>query len=293
MTVQAVPYVVVLGFLFGSTLIASRFSVGQFHPTTYIGLRMALASLGHIALLTLAPRQFKWSTDLSLWRHAALLGVIGTAVPMTAIVTSLVYQSSGITAVLLTTGPAITVLMAHFLLVDELLTRRKIIGVGLALGGALLLALRGENGLPNMQHASFTGYGLVLLAMVCSSSMTIYARKFMSSYDSMQVASVRMFAAATTILPLSLLLVGFDLQRVTSQGYFALGYAALVGTFGGLILAFYNIKRFGATTAAMTLYVVPIFAGFGGVLVLGETITVGMLLGAALIVFGVGLINQT
>jgi drug/metabolite transporter (DMT)-like permease len=250
---------------------------------------MVLASIGHIVFFAMTRRT--WPTDVKLWKHASLLGVAGTAIPMTAIVTSLLYQSSGMTGVLLTAGPAITVLMAHFTLADERLTRRKSIGVFLALVGALFLTLRGETGLPGVQEANPLGYGLVLLAMVCASAMTIYARVFMRGLDSMQVASVRMFTAAVAIIPLSFIFVGFDLDQVNSQGYLALIYAGLVGTFGGFILAFYNIKRFGATASAMTLYVVPIVAGFGGVLVLSETVTSGMLLGTALIVFGVGLIN--
>ena len=62
---------------------------------------------------------------------------------------------------LLTTMPAFTVILAHFFLPDEFLTRRKIIGVTLALGGAILLALSGEDGLPNMSGAPPTGYLLV------------------------------------------------------------------------------------------------------------------------------------
>ncbi len=290
MPIQAVPYIVLLGFFFGSTLIASRFGVGQFHPTTYIGLRMVLASLAHVVLLL--PRRHKWPTNPSLWRHAGLLGVLGTAIPMTCIVSSLQYQSSGITAVLLTSGPAITVLMAHFTLHDEPLTWRKSIGILFALGGALLLALRGESGLPDMRQGSPIGYGLVLVAMISGSAMTIYARKYMRHFDSMEVAGVRMFTAAVFIMPLSLLFVGFNLQNVDGQGYFALIYASLVGTFGGFILAFYNIKRFGATASAMTLYVVPVVAAIGGVFILGETITIGMLAGAALIVLGVALLNK-
>lgn len=253
---------------------------------------MVLASLGHVTLYVLAPQLRKWPTDPYLWRHAALLGVVGTAIPMTAIVTSLMYQSSGVTAVLLTSGPAITVLLAHFTLADETLTWRKSIGVTLALGGALFLAIRGESGLPDMSQGSPVGYGLVLLAMVCASGGTIYARKFMRDFDSWDVASIRMFVAALTVMPLSALLVGIDLQQVNSQGYAALGYATLVGTFGGFILAFYNIKRFGATAGAMALYVVPIVAGLGGVLVLGETITTDMLAGAGLIILGIAILNQ-
>jgi drug/metabolite transporter (DMT)-like permease len=292
MTLQALPYVSLLGFLFGSTLIASRFSVGQFEPVTYIGLRLTMASLGHAAVYTLARRR-RWPTERRLWRHAVVLGVLGTAVPMTAIVTSLQYQSGGITALLVTTSPALTVLLAHFFLPDESLSLRKGAGVVLALGGAALLALRGESGLPDVTQASPVGYGLVLLAMALGSSMTIYARKYMRDLDAFDVASVRMFAASLAIMPVSALVAGFDLHAVDGQGYLALAYAAMVGTFAGFILAFYNVKRFGATASAMTAYVIPVVTGIGGMLVLGETITPMMLVGMGVILSGIAIINQS
>ncbi len=243
MTIQALPYIILLGFFFGSTMIASRFSVGQLHPISYIGLRMILASLACVLVYIIASRRYKWPTNPRLWRHATLLGVVGTAIPMTSIVTSLQYQSSGVTAVLLTTGPAITVLMAHFALADETLNWRKGFGILLALGGALLLAIRGESGLADVQQGQLTGYALIFVAMICGSSMTIYTRKYMREFDPFQVTSIRLFIAGLIILPLAIFVVGIDVQNVTRQGYFALVYAALVGTFRGFILAFYNIKR--------------------------------------------------
>ena len=292
MTTQALPYITLLGFFFGSTLVVSRFSVGQFQPSTYLGLRMILASLGYVALFTLAPQRFKWPTGRRLWHHAALLGIVGTAIPMTAVVTSLLYQSSGVTAILLTCGPAVTVLLAHFALPDERLTWRKGTGVSLALSGALVLALRGESGLPDVSRASQTGYILVFIAITCGSGMTIYTRKFMRDLNSIEVSSIRMFVAALAIVPLSVIIVGLDLKNVTGQGYVALLYAAVVGTFGAFLLAFYNVKRFGATTAAMVLYITPITAAIAGVVVLGERITAGMLVGTFLIVIGIATINQ-
>ena len=288
---HSVPYVVLLGILFGTTLVASRFAVGQFLPITYIGLRLVLASLGHVAIYAFF-RRHRWPTGSVLWRRSAVIGIFATAIPMTAIVSSLQFQSSGLTAVLITTSPAITVLMAHFFLPDEPLTRRKGLGILLALSGALLLAIRGESGLPDVSQASPIGYGLVLVAMVSASGATIYTRLYMRDLDALDVASVRMWVAAAAVMPLSLLLVGFDLDNVTSQGYTALLYAALIGTFSGMMLAFYNIQRFGATASAMTSYVIPIVAGIAGVLLLGETITTFMAIGMALIIAGIALINQ-
>lgn len=292
MPIQAIPYVLLLGVLFGTTLIASRFSVGQFEPTTYISLRLVLASLGYFFLYVFSGQRRKWPTGRNLWKHAGLLGVFGTAVPMVFLVTSLKFQSSGMTSILITLGPAITVVMAHFVLPEEPLTKRKTVGVVIALSGALLLVLLGESGIPDVSQANPIGYFLVLTAMVCGSATTVYARKYMTDLDAVQVASVRIFVAALVVVPLSLLIIGFDLSRVNQQGYLALGWASLTGTFLAMLIAFYNIKRFGATTAAMTAYVIPVVASIGGMLVLNEEITSGMLAGMALIVIGITVINQ-
>jgi drug/metabolite transporter (DMT)-like permease len=58
------------------------------------------------------------------------------------------------------------------------------------------------------------------------------------------------------------------------------------------LLDFYNTQRFGASTAVMVSYVVPIVGVLGGVLLLNEQITSGMLVGMLLIVLGLGLVMR-
>ncbi len=291
MSIEALPSISILAIFFGTTLIASRFSVGQFTPLTYIGLRFLIASLCYVAIYTLSPKRH-FPKDRNVWRHAPVLGVFSTAIPMTLIVSSLQYQSSGVTALLLTAGPALTVIMAHFALQDERLTPRKIIGVGLAVGGAVLLAILGESGLPDVSRANPLGYLMVLTAIVIASVMTIYARKYMRDLNAFDVGSVRMWTAGVVLMPISLLAAGLDLSNVTSQGYLALLYAALIGTFAGMLLAFYNVKRFGATASAMTSNLIPVVAIIGGAFLLGETITTGMMGGMVLILSGMVVLNR-
>ena len=291
MSVQALPYISILAIFFGTTLIASRFSVGQYDPLTYIGLRFLIASLCYAAIYVISSKR-KLPQDRNVWRHAPVLGIFSTAIPMTLIVSSLQYQSSGVTSLLLTAGPALTVIMAHFLLNDERLTPRKILGVSLAVGGAALLAILGESGLPDVTRANPLGYFMVLTAMLLASIMTIYARKYMRNLDSFDVGGVRMWTAAVTMIPLSLLFAGLDLSHVNVQGYIALLYAALIGTFAGMLLAFYNVKRFGATASAMTSNLIPIVAILGGAFLLGESITSGMLGGMILILSGMIILNR-
>jgi len=182
--------------------------------------------------------------------------------------------------------------MAHFVLPDESLNWRKALGISLALSGALSLILLGESGLPDVSQVNPVGYGLVFGAMIFGGASTVYARKYMREMDSFDVASVRMVTAALIVMPISLLVAGFDFSSVDSRGYFALIYGTLTATFAGGLIGFIVIKRFGATVSAMVAYVIPVVAGIGGVLLLGEQITSGMLAGVALIMLGLALINR-
>jgi drug/metabolite transporter (DMT)-like permease len=290
---KSVPYVLLLGCLFGISIVVSRFSVRQYKPVTFIGLRLTLASLGFIVVFSLGIGKRSWPRGRDLWWKGFLLGVFGTAVPMTGIVSSLQYLSSGLTSILITVNPAFTVVLAHFFLDDEPLTRRKSAGVLLALGGGVSLVILGESGLPAAEQVNPVGYVFALSGMLAGSTMTVFARKYMGSFDALDVTGIRMFAGALVLVPISFLLEGFDVSRVNPQGFAALIFAAIVGTFLGFLLSFYNIQRFGATAAVMTAYVVPVVAGLIGFLFLDEQVTWGMALGIALIILGVWMINST
>ena len=299
MSPAALPYVLLLGLMFGSTLLVSRFSLGQFAPTTYTALRLALSAAAFALLYAVGSargRGPRWPGRAALrgsdlLRDGIVLGIFGTAVPMVAYVASLQYQSAGITALLLTTAPAITVLFAQFLLPDERLTARAALGIGLALGGAALLVVRGESGLAGVAGSPI-GYGMVIGAILIDSYMIVYTRRHCRLYDTVDLSSIRTLTAVLVVTPLSLLLVGFDLSAVTATGVAALVYAAAAGTFGGLMLFLWVNQRFGATAASLTSYVLPVVAAVGGVLFLGEQITPVMAAGMALIIAGIALLNR-
>lgn len=292
MNPKSLPYVSLLALIFGSTLIVSRFSVGQFASLTYVALRILIASLCHVIIYAASSGR-AWPRDRQIWRHAPVVGVLGTAIPMSFIVASLQYQSSGVTGLLLTAAPAFTVILAHFFLPDEHLNGHKAFGVALAISGAAGLVLLGESGLPDVQEANPLGYALVLLGILSGSISTIYARRYLLDVDSFDVASVRMWTAVVIVLPIAYLLTGLDLSQTSSSGYAALLYAGLIGTFGGMLLEFNIIQRFGATATAMTANLIPIVALIGGWLFLDEQITAGMIGAMVLIVSGVTIIMRS
>ena len=285
------PYVLLLSLFFGTSLVSSRFALREIASLQFIGLRMLIATIAFIIVYTFS-KQYAWPTDPQIWQHGVVLGIIGTAIPMTAFISSLNYLSSGVSAIIGTTGPAFTVLLASFLLKDEDLNRRKIFGIMLALGGALLLTLMGETGLNTGEAANPLGYILVFTANISSSFSVIYARKNVRDLSAFQITSVRALVTMLIVLPIAYVSYGMDLSVLTAVGVTAVLYSALISSFAGFILALYIINRFGVATSVMTNYVVPIVASICGALLLDEKITLGMVGGMIVIIAGISIINM-
>jgi drug/metabolite transporter (DMT)-like permease len=114
----------------------------------------------------------------------------------------------------------------------------------------------------------------------------------MRGMNSVEIASVRIFTATLLVLPVSLLILGVNVENVDRSGLFALAYASVCGTFLGMLLDFYIINRFGAVSSATVAYIIPLVAVLGGVLVLRETVTVTILFGMGLICTGLALIQK-
>lgn len=288
---KSLPYILLLGFCFGSNFVASRFAIGQFSVYTFVFLRLVLASSVY-AVIYQFSRERKWPREPAFYLHGTVLGILAITLPMIFFNAALLYLSSGVTSVLRATEPALILVLAHFVLDGEKITASKIVGVVLALAGALLLALRGETGLLGVVQADPVGYLLALVALLGGSLGTIYARRFAQEYEPLDLTSYQTVVAAVVLSVIVLFRGGLEFNGVNGWGIFAIGYATIVSTLIGFMLFFYIIRNFGATAAAMTTYVIPIIATLGGVLILNETITAGMLVGMSLIVAGVWLVNR-
>lgn len=284
------PFVLLLGFLWGTNLVASRFGVGEFHPLLFISIRLAGASLLFIPILYLTGRPLP--RDRSIWLHAAISGILGIAIPMSFFFFALQFMSSGVASIFVTGSPALIAIAAHFFLPDEPLSRIKGIGVLLALAGSIFLAIRGESGLADVTRANPWGPIIILLGMCADVANTIFVRRRMQQMDPFAVTGIRLLSAAIATSIATVLFVEIDFSQVSQNGWLAVLYATVLGALAGQFLAFYITGRFGATAFSLTAYVIPLVATFFGVFLLDEIVTSGILIGVLLIGTGLYFINQ-
>lgn len=291
MNKQVTGYIFLLGIMFGSTLLVSRFCVGQFNPFNYVGLRLSGVALGYLVIFLLRSRWRKEKIDRKLWKQGLIMGILYDALPFTLFVSALQYLSAGVASIMWTLYPVLVVLMAHVFLPDEQLSRRIILGVFLAMGGAVLMAILGESGLREPSQATTLGYILATASVLTAAVSTIYVRKQIVKFDLLDATSVRIFFAALIMMPLSIAVEGLDLSNVRDSGFIVMTLGIFINIVS-VFLNFHILKRFGASIVSMADYITPIVATVGGVLLLGEQITWGIAAGMALTVSGVITVNS-
>lgn len=287
----ALPFILLVGTIYGSNMVVARFSLGQYAPLTLVSLRMLIAGLIYLIFYTIR-RDRCLPKDRGLWAKAGLSGILSTAIPLSGFIAAMQYISSGMTGLLDTLVPVWVTLLAHFL-VSEKMTYGRALGTLIAFAGTGMLYMHGESGVAEFGRADWRGYAFAGIAILSSAIGIIYGRRYLRDYDVVDVSAMRMIVAAIVMLPAAWLINGFDLSKVTIVGVGTLFYLATVGTFVAFLLDFYILKRFGAVPASQSIYIIPVAAITFGALILREQVSLTMLLGMAIIFVGLILVNRS
>jgi drug/metabolite transporter (DMT)-like permease len=287
---KSLPYIILLGTLFGSNLVLARYLLTQFEPLVLNSLRLVCASALFLGIFIFSPSR-KIPRSPRFWLSTGIYGIFGLAIPMTAYISSLQYQSSGVTSLLNTLGPVVTGIFSQIFLPGEPFTLKKIAGSVVAFGGAGLILLKGESGLAGIPHADWRGYAWIGLGVLLASASYIYARRYLANEDPIDVAGVRMMTAAMFLAPVAGLTVGIDFSHVTTVGWIGVGYSAIFGTFASFLLEFIILKKFGAIATTQSSFVIPVVATSLGFLFLSEQVTFSIIGGMVAIFAGLALLN--
>ena len=183
-----------------------------------------------------------------------------------------------------TINPVLTVLFATF--IGERLTVNKLVGVAIATAGAAIV-IAAATGL------TFTGERLVgdLLMLGGAASWSAYATigAITTRHGSpLGVTAIASLAGAAMLFPLGFLEHGYaDVPTWPLAAWLDVAYLVVFATIVGFVLFYWAVRRFGAGTASMVSYLVPIFALVQAVIILGEHPAALEIVGGAIILIGV------
>ena len=282
---------VVLGAVWGSSVIFQRMAVAEVAPFPLVLLRLAAALLFFAPFL---PRVWRGLTSSRRrFIDVCIVGAINPCLCGILSATALLYASSGLVAVLISLAPLLTALLATLVLRERIPTRLQLAGLAVAFCGVAVLIVTRSTGLGPLQDGDLRGHAMAIAVALLMAVATIYTRLRLGGADPLAMAAGQIVGGMICIVPATLL-VGetVALDRISVQTWVAIVVSGSVGLGASFVLFLGMIQRHGPTASLLALYVMPVAAAALGALVLDETITLPMAVGAALVLLGVVLFTR-
>lgn len=274
--------VVGLILAWGTTFAAIKIGLESAPPLLFGGIRSVIGAVALVPVAVVMGRSARLREHWAAYGVLTLLNVVGFFTLQTLAIDVL---PSGLAAVLIYLQPVLTGVLAGPLLGEHVGTA-ALVGLLLGFGGIVAVSVGAISG-----HVSIAGVLLAVAAAVVWSLGTIATKRYSTVVDGWWAVSVS-FGVGGVVM--TLLGLGVEGPHIDWSVDFvlALAYSALIGTALAWGLWFALVGSGDATRAAAVIFFVPLVSVAVGAVVLGESLPLSLLLGAALVVLGVWLVNR-
>lgn len=273
-----------LAALWGSSFLFMRIAAADLGAMPTAALRVGIGALFLWPLLHLRGQ----SGLLRLhWKPIFFVGVLNSGIPFVLYAFAVMHISTGLSSILNATVPLFGALVAWLWLGDRPGLSR---GLGLAIGfGGVVLLAGGQVGL----QTGATGLTPIWAVLACLGATSCYA--LAASFTQKHIPPLPSLVVATgSQIGAGLALAGPALwwrpDHLPSWSSWAALLALGVLCSGvAYVLYFRLIERAGPARALTVTYLIPVFAIAYGVVLLGESVTLWMLLCGAIVLAGTAL----
>jgi drug/metabolite transporter (DMT)-like permease len=274
-----------LGFMWGSSYLFIKIGVETLEPFTLIALRLGigLALLSTVVFLAreTLPREPR------IYGHLLVMAVINIALPFFLITTAEQSTDSALAAIINGSVPLFTIVIAALVLDDEPITVNRLIGLVVGFIGVVVIVSRGLG----TGESSVTGELALIGSSISYAAGAVYARRNVRGLRPMIPALFQVGFAFVITAVLALILERPFATNVRPDTVFAVVWLGILGSGFAYLAVFRLFSHWGATRTSLVAYLLPVVGIALGFIVLHEEIDARIVLGTALVIGGVALVN--
>ena len=289
---RLLPYIEVFFavVVWGASFIATKVALAYASPITIVWLRFAMGVV-ILGVAVVLRRQFTLPNK-NEWGYFALLGFLGITFHQWLQSNALVTSEASTTAWIVATTPVFMALLG-WLVLKEGLGWVTISGILLAFIGVLVVVSDGDITSISIGEFGAPGDVLILISAVNWAVFSTLSRRGLKSYP----ASLMMFY----VMSFGWVFTSFlfipseglsEIPRLTVNGWIAILFLGIFCS-GLAYIAWYDaLQALSAAQTGVFLYIEPLVAVAVAAIVLAEPVTWASLLGGAVILIGVWLVNR-
>jgi drug/metabolite transporter (DMT)-like permease len=277
---------IALGTIWGSSFLWIKIAVQGMGPVTLVAFRLFFGILG-LTMVAFFSRM-EWPRQPRMWLILVLIGFINNAIPYVLISWGEQYIPSSVAAILNSTTPLFAMVFAHLFLHDDRMTLPRLSGILVGFTGVIILVSADLIG-----GIGFNVFGqlAVLLASVSYASASVFARRNTRGVPPITLALVPLIGADLVLwmaVPVAQSPPKFPVLPVT---WLAVIWLGLMGTCVAFLLYYFLLHSVGPTRTTLVTYIFPLVGVVLGVVFLHEVLDWHSLVGGALIVGSILVVN--
>ncbi|RJP52863.1 MAG: DMT family transporter [Anaerolineaceae bacterium] len=290
---KVIPYLEVTFavVVWGATFIATKIALREVSPATIVWLRFAMGT-AILGAVVIARRQFALPEKRE-WLYLVMLGFIGVTFHQWLQATGLQTAKATTTAWIVATTPVFIALLG-WLALKEKLNWVQTGGIAVAAFGVLLIVSKGNFSALFAGEEGTFGDLLIFISALNWAVYTILSRRELARHPA---ARMMFFVMLLGWLFTNIWIFGFgpgtsEIKNLTSSGWNAV---LVLGVFGsGLAyIAFYDaLQAIPASQLGAFFNIEPLVTALLAAFMINEAITAVSLIGGAIIILGVWLVNR-
>ncbi|MGC2696384.1 MAG: EamA family transporter [Candidatus Angelobacter sp.] len=277
--------------LWGSTYLAMRVVVRDIPPYVAGTVRYLAAGPVMLAVLALMGRKIRLSaTD---FRRLLVISILLLSTGNIGVLWGEEYVSSGLASLIVALVPVWVVMIEAWIFRAGRMTAKGLFGLALGIVGLLVLLWPRIASGTHLGRLELVGSGILAGASFLWALGSIFSHRYNLSVDVFVSAAWQMTLAGLVNGGISLAFGQFQKTRWTAPALTAIGYLVIFGSWIGYSAYIYLLEHVPTPKVATYAYVNPIVAVFLGWIILHEHVDIFMLVGSAIIIASVALVNTS
>jgi drug/metabolite transporter (DMT)-like permease len=279
-----------LGFFWGSSYLFIKVGVDHgLQPFTLVTFRL-LIGFALLATVVAFARE-PLPRDPRMYGHLLVMGTINIAIPFALITFAehLPSIDSSLASVINSAVPLFVIVIAAIFLKGEAITANRLVGLAVGFVGVAVLVGLDVAGLGS---SSAVGELALIGATISYAFGNVYAKAHVHGLRPMIPALFQVFFGLVVTATLALVTEHPLAVAWTPEALLSVVWLGLLGSGLAYLSYFRILQRWGATRTSLVAYLLPIYGIALGALVLHEPIAITTLVGTALIIGGIALVNS-
>jgi drug/metabolite transporter (DMT)-like permease len=278
-----------MALIWGVNYTSVKYGTGLLAPLAFNGLRVTLAAVALVIVAQIATRFSKMEASGWPGRRDAvallLLGTLGNGLYQILFVEGIARTRAGDAALLISASPAFIALIGR-LRGSEHVRGRGVVGIALSILGMGLVVV-GTTSAADSEHVTLMGDVLILVSALCWSLYTVYLQPYTHRVGGVHLSALTMVGGMVPLVAVAApAMLGTSWARLPMMAWVSVGYSGIFALVIAYLFWYNGVRVLGPTRTAMYSNLQPVFAVIVAWLLLGETITLWQIGGAASIITG-------